>query len=306
MSRRTRASECVRFQCPYRTGDVAAVSNFGIDSSQDDSGITIRLAGELDNPACAELLERFDALTGSADVALLVLDLSAVSFIDSAGMRAIIAIERRATERGILLSISPPAAGVTELLKAIGIADHVTLAPRTNEPAPSGPFIERIELDLPRDPHAPALARAEVRAALPGRISDSDRATLTLLTSELVTNAVIHPGPAVEGSIDLRIIAYPDRVRVEVGDAGGGFDLEELPPRPRESGGHGLIVVEGLSSRWGSSRRTRDDGGGFCVWFELELDYQAGPGIEVEANQRESTERRVATAEDRPVAAAEG
>jgi hypothetical protein len=78
----------------------------------------------------------------------------------------------------------------------------------------------------------------------------------------------------VEGSIDLRITTHVDRVRVEVGDAGSGFELQNLPPRPRESGGHGLIVVEGLSSRWGSRRRTSEEGGGFCVWFELDVEYE--------------------------------
>lgn len=276
---------------------MAAVPNFRIDSFQTDSGTTIKLAGELDSAACAETVERFDALASSADVGQVVLDLTEVSFIDSAGMRAIIVIERRAAERAIALTIAPPPAVVTELLKATGIAEHVTLAPRTDEAPPSGPFIERIELSLPRDSRAPGVARAEVRTALPGRISGTDRATLTLLTSELVTNAVIHPGPTVEGSIDLRITAYPDRMRVEVGDAGGGFNLEELAPRPRESGGHGLFVVEGLSSRWGSSRRPSHEGGGFCVWFELDLVYLPEAGIESEAKPSESVKRPVAAAE---------
>ena len=58
-------------------------------------------------------------------------------------------------------------------------------------------------------------------------------------------------------------------VRVEVTDAGGGF---EPPPPPRRgtlaSGGWGLVVVDALADRWGVStarRRSR-------VWAELELD----------------------------------
>jgi anti-sigma regulatory factor (Ser/Thr protein kinase) len=128
-------------------------------------------------------------------------------------------------------------------------------------------------MSLDRTPEAPARARAELRHAIAGRLSDRDSAAATLLTSELVTNAVIHPGEAVGGSVGLRITTYNDRVRVEVTDEGSGFEPGALPARrPREAGGHGLIVVDGLSSRWGTARRRVGEGDGFCVWFELDAD----------------------------------
>jgi serine/threonine-protein kinase RsbW len=260
---------------------VAALPNFQITASRSGSGTTIKLAGELDSASCAELLERFEEQAQAPGLDRVVLDLAEVSFIDSAGMRAIILIERSTGERGLGLSITPPPVAVTELLQLTGIADHVTLSPQADQAPPDRPFIDRIELELTRDPHAPGRARAELRGMLRGRLVDADAdATLTLLTSELVTNAVIHPGPGVGGSIDLRITTYADQVRVEVGDAGSGFELDDLPPRPRESGGHGLIVVEGLSSRWGTRRRTAAEGDGFCVWFELDVDYRPEAAVE--------------------------
>lgn len=270
-----------------------ALPSFRIETFQTGSGNTIALAGELDDAACAVLLERFEELAATQEARHVVLDLSGVSFIDSAGMRAIVAIERRVGEQRLTLSISPPAAEVTELLQLTGIADRVPLAPRIDQAPPGGPFIERIELDLPRDRSAPGRARAELRATLPGRISEADRATLTLLTSEVVTNAVIHPGTEVEGSVGLQITAYADRIRVEVDDAGSGFNLQDLPPRPREAGGHGLVVVEGLSSRWGTNRHSSDESAGFCVWFELDLEYATEPSQDLP----EATDRPVATAE---------
>jgi anti-anti-sigma factor len=270
---------------------VPGLPSFRIAAFQQGTGTTIKVVGELDNAACAELLERFEQVAPAAGE--LVLDLSEVSFIDSAGMRAIIVIEHRVAERNTSLAISPPAPEVTKLLQVTGIADRVALTPRVDEAPPGSPFIERIELDLPRNPSAPGLARAEVRALLTGRISDSDRATLTLLTSELVTNAVIHPEPGVEGAVGLRITAYPDRVRVEVDDAGSGFELQDLEPRPREAGGHGLIVVDGVSSRWGTSRG--GESAGFSVWFELDVDYTAEAAGE--AAEPEPADRSVARAE---------
>ena len=190
-------------------------------------------------------------------------------------MRAVIAIERMSRERAIALTLRPAAGPVTDLLQMTGLGQRVTLAPRFDEPSPAGSFLERVELELAREPTAPGRARAELRDAIADRLGESDRSTLTLLTSELVTNAVIHTDPGAGETVGLRISTYHDRVRVEVTDSGAGFDLASLGPRPRETGGHGLVVVDGLSSRWGTRRAQINGAGGFCVWFELDLAGEA-------------------------------
>jgi anti-anti-sigma factor len=252
---------------------VAALPNFRIDTASTGSGTMLKLAGELDSATCGELIERFEQLVVD-DPGDLVLDLDSLTFIDSAGLRAIVVIERMAGERNVALTISSPAGPVADLLELTGIREHVALTPRVDDPPPAVPFIERVELELVRTPAAPARARAELREALAGLLGETDRATLTLLTSELVTNAVIHSGQDAGETVGLRITTYAGRVRIEVSDGGSGFAVGALPPRPREYGGHGLVVVEGLSSRWGT---TRTGGGGFCVWFEY--DY-TGAGAE--------------------------
>ena len=244
---------------------------FRIDTLDSESRITIEFAGELDSATCVDLVSRFEEAIEALGGRELVLDLGDVSFIDSSGMRAIIAVERRADEEQIALALLPPPTEVSELLQITGITDRVALMPRADESSPAEPFLERIELALPRAPDSPARARAEIRQAVAGRVSDEDGATATLLTSELVTNAVIHPDRAVGGSVGLQITLFADRIRVEVTDAGAGFDVASLPPaRPVGAGGHGLLVVHGLSSRWGCKRRAIDGGEGFCVWFELD------------------------------------
>jgi anti-sigma regulatory factor (Ser/Thr protein kinase) len=171
------------------------------------------------------------------------------------------------------LTIHSPTGPVADLLLLTGIREHVALSPRVDEPPPTMPFTERVELELGRDPAAPGRARAELREALADDVGEADRATLTLLTSELVTNAVIHSGADAGDTVRLRITRYPDRVRIEVTDPGSGFEVDNLPPGPRDFGGHGLVVVDGLSSRWGTTREGPD--GGFCVWFELQMSDEA-------------------------------
>ena len=259
-----------------------SLPNFRIDTLQGDFGTTIKLAGELDSASCSELARGFEAAIPALGGEL-VMDLGEVTFIDSSGMRAIIMIERRAGEEGIALALTPPPADVTALLQITGITDRVGLRPRADDFSPAEPFVERIDIALVRAPEAPARARAELRQAIAGQLSEQDGATATLLTSELVTNAVIHPGLPAGGSVGLRITLFGDRIRVEVTDAGSGFDAATLPPaRPGEAGGHGLFVVDGLSSRWGTTRRAIRGGVGdaFCVWFELDA------GLEKEAGDR--------------------
>jgi anti-sigma regulatory factor (Ser/Thr protein kinase) len=89
---------------------------------------------------------------------------------------------------------------------------------------------------------------------------------LHLLTTELVTNAVLHAGAGEADTIELRVAADPDRVRVWVTDTGGDDTPEVQELDPDVPGGMGLFLVEKISSRWGVERAP---GGGNRVWFEL-------------------------------------
>jgi anti-sigma regulatory factor (Ser/Thr protein kinase) len=89
---------------------------------------------------------------------------------------------------------------------------------------------------------------------------------LHLLTTELVTNAVLHAGVGEAGTIELRVAAQPDRVRVAVTDPGGDDTPVVQALDPEVPGGMGLFLVEQISSSWGVERAPD---GGNRVWFEL-------------------------------------
>lgn len=84
--------------------------------------------------------------------------------------------------------------------------------------------------------------------------------TVTLLTSELVTNAIVHAG----SEVDVVVRLTDEAARVEV------TDRSDLPPAPRvageETSGRGLALVEALARRWGTRRQLT---GGKTVWFEV-------------------------------------
>jgi anti-anti-sigma factor len=238
-----------------------------IRPTEKGTGAAIAVRGELDSGTSEELLQTVRSVLATRPPKL-TLDLRETTFIDSAGTRTLIIVERMAAEHDVSLVVAPPPEHVTELLRIAGVVDRVELRPRASEGAPaSGGFLERTEFELPRDPHSPARARAEVRDCL-SRLDPSELANVVLLTSELVTNAVVHPRGVGHAPVGLRVIAYEDRVRIEVEDTGDGFD-HVVPVLSEGERGRGLFLVHEFSDRWGSERVQTDAGARFRVWFEL-------------------------------------
>jgi serine/threonine-protein kinase RsbW len=66
---------------------------------------------------------------------------------------------------------------------------------------------------------------------------------LKLAVTEAATNVVRH---AEVGSFQIEYRVLQGAVEVTVTDAGGGFDLGEVPSKPDEHGGFGLAVIQGL------------------------------------------------------------
>jgi hypothetical protein len=85
--------------------------------------------------------------------------------------------------------------------------------------------------------------------------------SLRLLTSVVVTNAVVHGG----SNICLELCVLPAyAVRVEVFDRSRDRPVVKHPPPDSESG-RGLQLVAAMANDWGARRRLD----GKIVWFEL-------------------------------------
>jgi anti-sigma regulatory factor (Ser/Thr protein kinase) len=123
-----------------------------------------------------------------------------------------------------------------------------------------------VDLELPAEASSAAAARTALRGLLAGLQEQAadhqafDR--VLLLTSELVTNAILH------ARTPLRLTARAEAGQVVV----QVYDTVPAPPRRRsyrsDAGtGRGMHLVEALADRWGVDQTS----GGKCVWFSVVL-----------------------------------
>ncbi|MFF8845024.1 SpoIIE family protein phosphatase [Streptomyces sp. NPDC015127] len=127
-----------------------------------------------------------------------------------------------------------------------------------------------------------ATARAFVRDTLQGWGYSDVVDDAVVLTSELVTNAVIHAGT----SADVLCLRSEDGVRIEVADR---YPEREIPIQgtghplgsPDRENGRGLLLCAALASRWGVEYTPTHK----QVWFQLDLPQRrvgtrsAGPAL---------------------------
>ncbi len=106
-----------------------------------------------------------------------------------------------------------------------------------------------VEMCLAADETAPAQARATVRERFGPAIGPAALETALLVTSELVSNAVIHSGATPRDKLKLRVRREPGVLGIEVAHNGTRFGLSGLRSDPH--GGRGLRLVAALSARWG-------------------------------------------------------
>jgi anti-sigma regulatory factor (Ser/Thr protein kinase) len=125
------------------------------------------------------------------------------------------------------------------------------------------PCVELVET-VRGEPREVSRVRHTLAAALvEWGVTDDDCDVAVLLTSEIVTNAILYGGPPMHLHAEL---AGAD-LRVSVNDGGHEAVVPVENVMWYDRGGRGLHLVEALSSRWGVEDRVT----GKQVWFELKL-----------------------------------
>jgi anti-sigma regulatory factor (Ser/Thr protein kinase) len=130
---------------------------------------------------------------------------------------------------------------------------------------------ERVEdCRIGSDPTAVRGMREVVRrmcrtADLPAETRD----TAILLTSETLTNAIVHAGRPTR----VVVHASPSGIRVEVTDD-SVYSPVVAAAGNEATNGRGIRLIDSLATRWGVQHHR----GGKTVWFEIAIEPVTGPG----------------------------
>jgi serine phosphatase RsbU (regulator of sigma subunit)/anti-sigma regulatory factor (Ser/Thr protein kinase) len=148
--------------------------------------------------------------------------------------------------------------------EGLPVADDVAVLALRYLPAERRPpsRLRAVRRRLPLDPASPSAARRFVTDVLDQWDHGALAAPVSLMTSELVTNSVLHT----TGELELGLYLDLDRLRVEVVDRSERLPTLQTPDEDA-TGGRGLLIIEALSQAWGVESR----GGGKAVWFEVSI-----------------------------------
>lgn len=124
--------------------------------------------------------------------------------------------------------------------------------------------MERAGIELDSVPDSVAFARGIIREYA-GDMHVGLLADAELLTSEVVTNAVLHGRPPIR----LEISRDSSALWVSVHDQGADLPVTpDVKPHRTATSGRGLRIVDALSSSWGVT--TEFGQPGKAVWFRID------------------------------------
>ncbi|MFI9628505.1 ATP-binding protein [Streptomyces sp. NPDC052042] len=144
------------------------------------------------------------------------------------------------------------------------MAPGSALIPRLMDLSP-GTEALRYCFALPAHPKSVAGARRLARARLDEwRLGGDAYDAALLIVSELVTNAVVH---TMSARVVCELRCLDRRLRIAVQDQGHQAGGPKLCRAADDEHGRGLLLVDAMSSTWGS--RYAEFGSGRIVWAEL-------------------------------------
>jgi anti-anti-sigma factor len=214
-----------------------------VEAGRQGAVVTATLRGELDL-ATAEVARAVLRPAVADGAQRLELDLAQVTFVDSSGLALFLELAS-----SITVAVVAASTAVRRIVETTGLQEALGLASPTRT------------RELPAEPGSIRLARRFVADHLTG--NDAEWVDLvTLATSELASNCVIHARTAFTISVDLDAHG----VRVSAVDDGAGLP-EVQHPDPSTPTGRGLLIIERLSDDWGAEViRGRTE-----VWFRMQM-----------------------------------
>jgi anti-sigma B factor antagonist len=105
---------------------VSADDRLRIEVDQNGGTTVVKLHGELDLASASAFSAQLDQTTSNAPAAV-VLDLTALEFIDSTGLRSILRIDESCRESGRRFAVVPGESQVARLFEIARVQEHLEL-----------------------------------------------------------------------------------------------------------------------------------------------------------------------------------
>lgn len=122
----------VRLAGKLGDGELLVNSDFSVEERQHGDAAILTVSGELDLRTSPELEERLNGAFG-AGIELVILDLRQIDFMDSTGLRVLLAAHQRAHETGRRFALVRGADQVERVLTLTGVRDLLTIVDAPEE-----------------------------------------------------------------------------------------------------------------------------------------------------------------------------
>jgi len=250
------------------------MSRFEVEKHEGPRSCVVRLSGDIDIAMVPELRRDLGtAIDGGC--AHLVLDLSDVVYADSSALGLLVWLDHQLRPNGgrmVLASANEDITRILELSGLVNVASSLTMSPSvegaleglslSSEPAEE---LWRKELDMVASVDRLGSMREEVCELIkPLGFAESALFDVRVALGEALANAVRHGSPSDgQAIVHVRVIAYDDRVVLEIIDFGTGFD--GTPTQHRDvyaPGGRGVTFMRALTDR---VEFEKPEGGGTLV-----------------------------------------
>src|SRR4051794_29736156 len=101
------------------------MSTLSLQTYQEPESVRVALSGELDLSSALTFEEELRRIEDQSELALLVLDLRLLKFMDSTGLRLILSAHARALNRGRKLAIVQGGEAVRRIFRLTGVHDRL-------------------------------------------------------------------------------------------------------------------------------------------------------------------------------------
>jgi anti-anti-sigma factor len=229
-----------------------------IEKHEEVRAAVVHLSGDVDLAAVPQVESEVSVLLESG-LHNLVLDLAEVTYADSSALGLLVWLDRQldgTDGRVVLVGADRNVARVLEMSGLVSVAESIKTGDSVEdalgglEVVPSDVEPDWVEeFSILADVSTLGQARERVQTLLePLNFSTSSLFDIKVALGEALANAVRHGSPdGRQASIQVRVAALPDRVVIDVTDAGSGFDGEhDVSDDLYASGGRGIMFMRAL------------------------------------------------------------